>query len=324
VNASKSSQARVVARLGWLVGGAVLVAVILVAFSVSEARVFSRLLTGADPRFLLPALLLQGGTYFSQAEIFGTAPRAAGFPVPRSRLLELSLSKLFLDQTLPTAGLGSTAVVAAALVRCGVPRPAVAAGAVLNFVSYQAAYGLMLLAALAIFAMLRGAGLVLVLAIGLLSVFSLSLAFALLSLAGRRPAPGSALPRLPLVRGLLSFIADADVALTRGPRWLAESVLWQMLIFLLDTGTLWLVIRSLGAVSPPVVVFTSLMISSLFRVVGFLPGGLGTYEASSVLTLKLMGVGVPIALAATLIFRLLTFWAPMLPGFWFSRRALGR
>jgi len=34
-----------------------------------------------------------------------------------------------------------------------------------------------------------------------------------------------------------------------------------------------------------------------------------------------MGVSVPVALSATLIFRGLSFWAPMLPGFWFSRQA---
>ena len=37
-------------------------------------------------------------------------------------------------------------------------------------------------------------------------------------------------------------------------------------------------------------------------------------------TLNLMGVSVPIGLAATLLFRGLSFWLPMLPGWWVSRR----
>jgi Mg2+-importing ATPase len=51
------------------------------------------------------------------------------------------------------------------------------------------------------------------------------------------------------------------------------------------------------------------------------PGGLGAFEAASVLTLKLVGVSVPVALAATLLFRGLSFWLPMLPGVWFAHRA---
>jgi len=54
-----------------------------------------------------------------------------------------------------------------------------------------------------------------------------------------------------------------------------------------------------------------------------MPGGLGAFEAASVLTLKVIGVSAPVALAATLLFRGLSFWLPMLPGFWFARRTAG-
>ena len=47
-------------------------------------------------------------------------------------------------------------------------------------------------------------------------------------------------------------------------------------------------------------------------------------EAASVLTLRMIGVAIPVALSATLLFRGLTFWLPMLPGYWFSRRAITR
>jgi uncharacterized membrane protein YbhN (UPF0104 family) len=48
---------------------------------------------------------------------------------------------------------------------------------------------------------------------------------------------------------------------------------------------------------------------------------LGVFEAASVVTLKLAGVPVPVALGATLLFRGLSFWIPMLPGLFFSREA---
>jgi Mg2+-importing ATPase len=64
------------------------------------------------------------------------------------------------------------------------------------------------------------------------------------------------------------------------------------------------------------------MISSLVRSMGFVPGGLGTFEAASVLTLRMTGATLSVALAATLLFRGLSFWLPMLPGLWYSRRVV--
>ena len=44
------------------------------------------------------------------------------------------------------------------------------------------------------------------------------------------------------------------------------------------------------------------MIASLFRTMGIIPGGLGTFEATSVLMLRMVGVDLAVALAATLSF----------------------
>jgi len=45
----------------------------------------------------------------------------------------------------------------------------------------------------------------------------------------------------------------------------------------------------------------------MFRTVGIVRGGLGTFEATSVWALNLMGVSLPVGLAATLLFRGLSF-----------------
>ena len=55
---------------------------------------------------------------------------------------------------------------------------------------------------------------------------------------------------------------------------------------------------------------------------GVVPGGLGVFEGASVLTLRLIGVDVAVALAATLLFRGFSFWVPLAPGLWSSRRYL--
>ena len=104
----------------------------------------------AKPWWLVLAVCLQGATYLAQGEIFRRVPRAAGYRLSLTAAYELSLAKLFIDQALPSAGIGSTIVVAQALERRAVPRAVVAASMVINIASYHAAYVVCLGIALAI------------------------------------------------------------------------------------------------------------------------------------------------------------------------------
>ena len=94
----------------------------------------------------------------------------------------------------------------------------------------------------------------------------------------------------------------------------------QVAIFLLDAGTLWIMLYALGLSVHPALVFASFMLSTLARTLGPVPGGLGIFEAASVATLKLMGVPIAAGLAATLLFRGFSYWLPMAPGILLARR----
>ncbi|HUK64609.1 MAG TPA: lysylphosphatidylglycerol synthase domain-containing protein, partial [Dongiaceae bacterium] len=153
---------------------------------------------------------------------------------------------------------------------------------------------------------------------------AIALTVALLALSGRRVPRHSRLARLPVVRRVARFLEDADAKLARDPRLLGGAIAWQAAIFVLDAATMWALIRSLGGIAPAAGVFASFMIASLVRSMGIVPGGLGTYEAASVLTLRLIGVEVPVALSATLAFRVLSFWLPMAPGIWSARGLAAR
>jgi P-type Mg2+ transporter len=89
-----------------------------------------------------------------------------------------------------------------------------------------------------------------------------------------------------------------------------------------STDTMGTLVWALGGHISPTAVFTSFMLASVFRSLGIAPGGLGSFEAASVLTLCAAGCSLPIALSATMLFRGLSFWLPMLPGFWLSRRIM--
>jgi uncharacterized membrane protein YbhN (UPF0104 family) len=66
------------------------------------------------------------------------------------------------------------------------------------------------------------------------------------------------------------------------------------------------------------------MIANIVRTISFIPGGLGTFEATAVLMLKMGGVSVAVGLSTALLFRGPTFFLRMAPGLWFSRRLTKR
>ena len=118
--------------LTWLLGAAVLAAVVVAGLHYTEEREFARLVEQAQPGWLVVAVALQAATYLAQAEVIRGAPHARGVSLPRHWLYQLSLAKLFLDQALPSAGLSSTIVLVRALEQRAVPRGTAAACAIIN------------------------------------------------------------------------------------------------------------------------------------------------------------------------------------------------
>jgi Mg2+-importing ATPase len=296
-----------------------LAAVIFVALHFSEEREFVRIAERAQPWWVAIALVLQGGTYLAQGEIWRMVMQVAEVAVPASVTFRLSLAKLFIDQALPSAGISGTVVVVRALEQRGISRAVVMASVVVDSVSYYGAYVLTLAAALAI-AVVSGRvnPLILVAALFLL-MFSVALMTAALVFAGRRNAVPHWLMCIPLLRNVLSLLGEADPALARNLALLLKGVLYHLAIVLLDASTVWVLIRSLGETASPAGVFMSFMAATLLRTISIVPGGLGVYEAASVVTLQRSGISLPVALAATLLFRGLSFWLPMVPGLFFSR-----
>ena len=309
--------------LSWLLGAAVLAAVIAAALRLSEERAFVRLAQQAEPRWLAVAVLLQAATYAAQGEIWRLVGDATGCPLSRKTAFELSLAKLFADQALPSAGLSSSILIAKALEERLLPAAAVKASVLINIASYHLAYVIALVGALIIMAWRREANTLVVVTAVVFLLFSMAFSAAVLAIPGRGPTRlPAALRRLRMIRRTIEFLDGADPRLVRSPRVLARAVGLQEAIVVLDAATVWILILALGAVASIGGVFASFMVASLFRTMGVVPGGLGTFEATSVVTLRMIGVEIPVALASTLLFRGLSFWLPMLPGYWISRRAV--
>jgi P-type Mg2+ transporter len=306
----------------WICGAVLLAALVVFARHFSDACEFARLAERARPWWLLLAIAFQGLTYVSQGQIYRVVAAADGKTLGMLAAARLSITKLFVDQAIPSAGVSGTVAVAASLQQRGISRGIVSAGIFVDLTGIYVSYILCLVVSLAS-ATGRGRASVVVLisALGLVLLLMGAIAFAITR--GRTAlAVPERIARLRFVRSTLDFVRDADPRLARSRAALLQSSACHLAILLCDAGTMWILVRAFGASAPVRAVFVSFFISNILRTVAILPGGLGTFEAVSVLTLHVVGVSVAPALAATLLFRGLSFWLPMLPGFWFWRDEL--
>ncbi len=300
-----------------------LVALVVVAGHLGDGREFLDLARRAEPAWLVLALGSQALTYATEAGVWRSVLRRAEAGRPMAELYGLSIVALFTNQAVPTAGLAGSFVVVRTLQARGVPHPVALAAVLVDLVGFYAAYGLAVAVALAV---LRAhhdlSWAILVTA----AVFAL-LGFAIDGGALWIAAPERRLPPLlarirPLERTVAS-LSEADPALVRDPRLLARAFLLRVGNFALDAFTLWTCLRAVGEHTAPGAALAAFVVGCLARTLGIVPGGLGTFEAATVGGLALFGTHVEPALTATLLFRGLSFWLPMLPGFWLGPRLAG-
>jgi uncharacterized membrane protein YbhN (UPF0104 family) len=95
------------------------------------------------------------------------------------------------------------------------------------------------------------------------------------------------------------------------------------LVFLADAGTLFACLHAVGQAATVGTAFIALMMASIVVTLEPIPLGLGSFEATSIATLRLLGVPLEAAFAATMLMRLLNLWLPLLPGMFLMRRAIG-
>jgi len=307
--------------MSWFLGVAFLAGVIVVALHFSEAVDFFESLRRIRPTWLAAALAVQAGTYLAQGEIWRAIGRKAGSLLPRSMLYKLSLSKLFVDQAIPSAGVSGTVVVAKSLSGLGLSKTAVVAGVVINTTSFFIAYVAALAVALAIVIKSGHASSLIVSASLLFMLLGIALTAGMLAVTGKHISRiPKRLHRFQIVQNALKDARNASTKLVHSVWLQTVASCYQLLTFFLDAVTLWILVQSLGGRSTIPSVFASFMIANLFRSISFIPGGLGTFEAAVVYMLKTEGTSYSAGLTAALLFRGITFFLPMAPGMWFSHR----
>jgi uncharacterized protein (TIRG00374 family) len=304
-----------------LLFGALIVAVL----HFGDLKKFAQLLEKAQPAWLVVGLALQAATYWFLSAQWWLALKHAGSPLSMKELLPLTITKLFADQVVPTAGVSGNVLLVDRLCAKKVPRENAVAATILAIIAYYLSYAVSTVAAVALL-WVRGK----------LSLLLLGLAALLLAVAAAIPAGalwltdngGRALPewlrKRSSVRQLVDMVGEAPSDLVRDRRLIVEMALLNLGVFLADVATMVACLLAVGEQARFGASFVAFAIASIVVTLGPVPLGLGSFEATSIGMLRLMGVGFEAAFAATLLYRGFALWLPLVLGMILTRRELKR
>lgn len=313
-------------RSGWVIGFVVIGALVLLVRNHSEPKQFAQVVAHAQPAWLLLAVVLQLLTYPCIALTWTYVIRRDGERPPSvGKLVRLSVAELFLDQTIPSGGMSGTVLVVASLKKRGVPQHAAVAAVVSSLLGFYLAQIVGVMVAFVVLVVSHHFGGWEATAATIAFVGSLLIPIPLvLTLTGALGKLPKRIQRIKAIAEIRDHIEDAPRELVFDPRVLVVATCLRFAVLVLDGATLAISALAIGASAPVVLITAAFVLAYVVGSVTFLPGGLGTFEVAC--TTMLAGLGIPLAAAAasTLLMRGLSFWLPMLPGVFFTRREVTR
>lgn len=307
----------------WIIGFLFLIAIIIIVAYHAEVQEFIELLNQVKPLWFCLVFLFQVGTYVSHAAVWQFALQWVDEKSSFPHLIFLSLSELFVNQTLPSSGLSGTATVTQFLLRRNISAHAVALAVALNVVGRQIAYLIAFIGAVMIlwvYHPLSKALIYLAVIFTLMMVVILVGAAYLWTLTSHTATTPRILLRFRSIDALLSAIKELQPNLLLNVRIMVPAVILLLGVFIFDALTLWAILQALGIDLNFGLIFAAQVVSSAVATLSFMPGGLGVFEGSLTGILHLLGLSIESAFAATILFRGFTYWLPMLPGFLVTQR----
>ena len=307
----------------WLLAALLGAGLVLAVLHWGDVRKFAALMSTARPLWLVVAALLQLPSYVGLSAQWWLTLRRGRTPEPHGELFRLTFAKHFADQVVPTAGVSGNVVLVDRLVRLGVPRGNAVAALLLQVIAYYVSYALGALLVLVVLWWKSRMSFLLTGATLLFLLVALGIPTLTLWLHRRgKGRPPSWLARWSKARHFFDLVGEAPGKLVRDPHLIALLALLNCGVFLADAATMQACVLALGVHAPLSAGYIAFMMASIAVILGPVPMGLGSFEAVSTAMLRLFGVPFEAALSATLLFRGLTLWLPLIPGGLLLRREL--
>ncbi len=309
-------------RLALLIMGALtLAAVIIVVINLGEIGAFAKHATRAQPSWLVLAAASQIATYLCIAFVWRLVLVRIYQAKSILNLFPLAIAKLFADQALPSGGVSGALFFFHALGQRGVPRQQAFATFAFTTVGFFAAFLFATIISLISLSIVGGG--VTALAIGAALFFLVILLLVTLMTLITNFYPifmRDWFLRIPGMNDAIKLSSTAIKQIMSGPGLVVKATAIQFFVRLLDGLTLFVVFMAIGQPALYGICFVGVVIASLTATLGPIPMGLGTFEAGMVASLAVFGIPVEAALTATLLYRGLSLWLPLIPGFFIIQR----
>jgi uncharacterized membrane protein YbhN (UPF0104 family) len=307
----------------YLLGLILFAALVGTIAQLGELERFLDLLQRVEPVWLILCMVLQSCTYLYEAIAWRRILRGHGYEFPLSELFPLSVAKLFSDQAMPSAGISGNAFFLSALRRRGVATTSAMSCMLIDLAAYFSSYAASTALSLAVLALHHEASRWLLVLTSIFVVLQMSIPIGLWHIKHRGTFPGQALlARSPRISAWLRTAHRTAGSLTIRSGQFGELAALHAIIIVLDAATLWVILKGIGHDIVFWWAYSSFITASMVMSLSPIPLGLGTFDATCVVMLHAAGVGLEAGLTATILFRGVSVWLPMLPGMWLIRREM--
>lgn len=311
-------------RLAFFVVGLIgLAALIITILNIGDISAFADQLVNAKPEWLVLAVFSQCAAFLCTSLSWRMVLRRLGESITLWALFPLSVAKLFADQAIPSGGLSGAAFLMHALKRRGVSWDHAFSAFIFGSTTFITAFTL---SAFASFVAVAGAET----APAILSIAAK--AFYVLIIAGflafvvfftfQKTKLALWLSRNSRVANFIELANSAATRIASEKQLFFNVTLVQVLQRMFDAITLWLAFMAIDSGAPLIACFVGASIASVTATVAPTPMGIGTFEGGLIATLAVFGISLETALTAALLFRGLSLWLPMVPGFYVVQREL--
>jgi uncharacterized protein (TIRG00374 family) len=125
------------------------------------------------------------------------------------------------------------------------------------------------------------------------------------------------------IKPIVRQVVPRFTSLANQPLKLTSGVVGVVVLNIAYIGALYASVRAFAPDAPLAPVAVVYLAGSIIGQAAPTPGGLGAVEAALAAGLTAAGIDAGVAVSATLLFRLMTFWLPTIPG-WLAFRNLQR
>ena len=221
--------------------------IVFVYLHVGDARRFIDVLERTEPQWLILVVVLQVNTYVCIGLIWNRILRSAGHRIHLRELTRLSVEKLSIDQLIPAVGISGNIAVYQAMKRLGVPQVLAMEAILINLLGRYIAFAIAAIVAVGLLWAWHDITPVLMGLVVLFAVVLIIVPMVILWMLAHQSRP---LPRW--MKKLKPLVATKELVDAVSPQrvysWplLSFATVFNLIVFLLDSGTLWAVLHSVG------------------------------------------------------------------------------